>query len=213
MSEAKGVSIRQFAKVVGVSESAVRKAIAAGKIVDSIDLTNPKRPLIHAVSAAKEWGRNYDPSYERTEKVTENIKIEKDVVPAVKKNPAPQKKKTQIEEEHDEVPNLPHPAQGGRSLADIKRQTAEVKLRLAAVELKQKQGQLVDKDLVFRSLFAAGQEMRTAMQAIPDRVIDSILAAKDRNSAHVILYEEITNALERLHEIYKRGLNDGRDED
>lgn len=176
---------------------AVRKAIKSGKIVDAIDFSNPKRPQIDPIKAAKEWGKNYDPSYERTSKVSDSIQLP-----------------DTFEKGSDEsLPNLPHPAQGGRSLADIKRQTAEVKLRLAAVELKQKQGQLVDKDLVFRSLFAAGQEMRTAMQAIPDRVIDGILAAKDRNSAHVILYEEITNALERLHEIYKRGLNDGRDED
>lgn len=193
----KTVSIREFARLVGVSDMAVRKAIKSGKIVDAIDFSNPKRPQIDTIKAAKEWGKNYDPSYERTNKVSESIKISEP-----------------MDDGHEEsLPSLPHPAQGGRSLADIKRQTAEVKLRLAAVELKQKQGQLVDKDLVFRSLFAAGQEMRTAMQSIPDRVIDAILAAKDRNSAQVILYEEITNALERLHEIYKRGLNDGRDED
>jgi hypothetical protein len=175
---------------------AVRKALKSGKIVESVDYTNPKRPLIDPIKAAKEWGKNYDPSYERTGKISENIKLPDTVV-----------------DHSDPEAPMPHPAQGGRSLADIKRQTAEVKLRLAAVDLKEKQGHLVDKDLVFRSLFAAGQEMRTAMQAIPDRCIDMILAAKDRNEAHVILYTEITNALERLHEIYKRGLNDGNDED
>lgn len=200
MSENRGVSIREFARIVGVSDMAVRKAIASGKIVESIDYTNPQRPKIDPVKAAKEWGKNYDPSYERTEKVSESISV------GASKASKPREADTGI-------PNLPHPSEGGRSLADIKRQTAEVKLRLAAVELKQKQGHLVDKDLVFRSLFTAGQEMRTALQTVPDRCIDAILSANDRNEAHVILYTEITNALERLHEIYKRGLNDGKDED
>jgi hypothetical protein len=200
MSEAKGVSIREFARIVGVSDMAVRKAIAAGKIVEAIDYTNPQRPKIDAVKAAQEWGKNYDPSYERSDKVSESINVETHKAP----------RRSDVD---TGIPNLPHPSEGGRSLADIKRQTAEVKLRLAAVELKQKQGQLVDKDLVFRSLFAAGQEMRTALQTVPDRCIDGILAAKDRNDAHVILYNEITTALERLSEIYRRGLNDGKDED
>jgi hypothetical protein len=201
MSEAKGVSIREFARIVGVSDMAVRKAIASGKIVEAIDYTNPQRPKIDAVKAAQEWGKNYDPSYERSDKVSESINVGTT-------HKAPRRSDVDTG-----IPNLPHPSEGGRSLADIKRQTAEVKLRLAAVELKQKQGQLVDKDLVFRSLFAAGQEMRTALQTVPDRCIDGILAAKDRNDAHVILYNEITTALERLSEIYRRGLNDGKDED
>lgn len=213
MSENKGVSIREFAKIVGVSESAVRKAIAAGKIVSSIDYTNPTRPKINAVAAVKEWGRNHDPSYERTEKVSAEMQIKVEEPKDAKGVKPPKKEKVKDEVETEDIPKLPHPAQGGRSIAEIKRQTAEVKLRLAAVDLKQKQGQLVDKDLVFRSLFNAGQEMRTALQTVPDRCIDGILAAKDRNEAHVILYTEITNALERLHEIYKRGLNDGKDED
>lgn len=197
MSESKRVSIREFARLVGVSDMAVRKAIQAGKISESIDWSNPQRPKIDAVQAAQEWGKNYNPMYERTDKVSENIKVEGKTVA----KPKPDQK--------DE----PHPAQGGRSIAEIKRQTAEVKLRLAAVELKQKQGQLVDKDLVYRSLFAAGQEMRTALQSIPDRCIDNIISAASRSEAHTILYTEITDALERLVDIYKRGLNDTQDEE
>jgi hypothetical protein len=195
------LSIREFAKIVGVSDVAVGKAIKAGKIVDAIDWSNPKRPKIDPVRAAEEWGRNIDPSTERTDKVNETIAI-------VPKGEKPKKQKpSELYEKHQD--NIP----AGNSIAEIKRKTAEVKLRLAAVELKQKQGQLVDKDMVYRSLFAAGQEMRTALQSIPDRCIDNILASTDRNEAHTILYTEITNALERLVEIYKRGLNDVQDEE
>lgn len=196
------LSIRQFAKLVGVSDVAVGKAIKTGKIVKAIDWSNPKRPKIDPILAVKEWGRNADPSSGRSDKITDTMEV------------IPKGKKVSPTEKYEVVRETePHPAQGGRSITEIKRQTAEVKLRLAAVELKQKQGQLVDKDLVYRSLFAAGQEMRTAMQSIPDRCIDNIMAAQDRNEAHTILYNEITYALERLSEIYKRGLNDTQDEE
>lgn len=196
------LSIRQFAKLVGVSDVAVGKAIKTGKIVKAIDWSNPKRPKIDPILAVKEWGRNADPSSGRSDKITDTMEV------------IPKGKKVSPTEKYEVVRETePHPAQGGRSITEIKRQTAEVKLRLAAVELKQKQGQLVDKDLVYRSLFAAGQEMRTAMQSIPDRCIDNIMAAQDRNEAHTILYNEITYALERLTEIYKRGLNDTQDEE
>jgi hypothetical protein len=196
------LSIRQFAKLVGVSDVAVGKAIKTGKIVKAIDWSNPKRPKIDPILAVKEWGRNADPSSGRSDKITDTMEVR------------PKGKKESPTEQYEVVRETePHPANGGRSITEIKRQTAEVKLRLAAVELKQKQGQLVDKDLVYRSLFAAGQEMRTAMQSIPDRCIDNIMAAQDRNEAHTILYNEITYALERLTEIYKRGLNDNQDEE
>lgn len=167
---------------------AVRKAIKAGKISSSIDMTDPRRPKIDPVAAAKEWGKNYDPSYVRTDKVTEKISIS-----APSAEPPDSSQEASIQ-----------PPQSGRSLAEIKRQTAEVKLRLSALELKEKQGQLVDKERVYRALFAAGQEIRTAFQSIPDRFIDDILAAKTRNEAHGVLFNAIADTLEMLHEINTR---------
>ena len=201
------LSIRQFADVIGVSDTAVRKAIKSGKIYDSIDWSVPHRPKIDPIKAAEEWGKNYDPTHGQHDELISGVKV-------VAKTDAAKPKREKPSAQFEVVREAPeaHPAQGGRSIAEIKRQTAEVKLRLAAVELKQKQGQLVDKDQVYRSLFAAGQEMRTALQAIPDRCIDNILSASNRTEAHTILYKEITDALERLSEIYKRGLNDKQDE-
>jgi hypothetical protein len=175
------ISLREFGRRVGVSDTAVRKAIAAGKIVKGLDRTNPKRPKIIPQIAIKEWGRYYNPNYEREQ--TKNLHVESD-------NTAP-----------------PPEAGTGRSLAEIKRQQAEVKLRITALELKEKQGQLVDKAKVYKALFSAGQEVRTAMQAIPDRVIDDLLAAKTRNESHQILFNAIADTLEMLSEITNREIN------
>ena len=195
---AEKVSIREFARRVGVSDVAVGKAIAAGKIVQAIDYTNPKRPKIDPDVALQEWGKNYDPSYQRTDKVNERmgegVKTPK---------PTKAKPKPPSPDSEPETPQQP----GAKSLAEIKRQAAEVKLHISAIELKEKKGQLVDKDKVYKALFAAGQEVRTAFQAVPDRVIDDILAAKTRNEAHSVLFNAIADTLETLSEIANRDLN------
>jgi hypothetical protein len=196
------ISIREFARRVGVSDVAVGKAITAGKIVEGIDYTNPKRPKIDPEIALREWGKNYDPSYQRTDKVNENMGegVEPPKPATSKPNPP---KPPKAYESDNEAPQQP----GGKSLAEIKRQAAEVKLHISAIILKEKKGQLVDKDKVYRALFSAGQEVRTAFQAIPDRVIDDILASKTRNEAHSVLFNAIADTLDLLSEVANRDLN------
>lgn len=181
---AEKLSIREFAKRIGVSDVAVGKAIRSGKIVKGVDYTNPKRPKIDPDVAMKEWGKYYNPNYEREQ--TKKLHGVSD------SSPSPS----------EIAPSEPSPA--GRSIAEIKRQQAEVKLRVSALELKEKQGQLVDKQKVYKALFAAGQEVRTALQAVPDRVIDDVLAAQSRNEAHQVLFNAIADTLEMLSEITNR---------
>jgi hypothetical protein len=175
---AEKLSIREFARRIGVSDVAVGKAIRSGKIVKGVDYTNPKRPKIDPDVALKEWGKHVNPNYSRQQ--TEKL------------------------HEHSDASPAPTDSPGGRSLAEIKRQHEEVKLRMSALELKEKQGQLVDKQKVYKGLFAAGQEVRTALQAIPDRVIDDVLAAQTRNEAHQLLFNAIADTLEMLSEVYNR---------
>lgn len=197
------ISIREFARRVGVSDVAVGKAIRSGKIVNALDYSNPKRPLIDPDLALQEWGKNYDPSYQRTEKVSENMGKAVTEQKADKPKPKPKPKPHVDEPTEQDAPTAPN----GKSLAEIKRQAAEVKLHISALELKEKRGQLVDKDKVYRALFAAGQEVRMEFQSLPDRVIDDILAAKTRNEAHAVLFNAIADALEKLNELGNRQLN------
>lgn len=177
------ISIREYARRKGCSDTNVRKAIAAGKIVKGVD-TSGHRPRIDPDVADKEWGNNFDPSYAgRNNKLEDNIAVAS-------------------------APDSPGVGTGGkRALADIKRDTAEVKLRQEAIKLREMSGQLVDKEKVYRALFVAGQEVRSSFQAIPDRVIDEILAAKDRNSAHGVLFNAITDALETMSDVLSREIN------
>lgn len=57
----RGVSIAEFAKVQGVSPTAVHKAIASGRLKNCL-INDPlyKKPRIDPIMAAKEWERNTD---------------------------------------------------------------------------------------------------------------------------------------------------------
>jgi len=72
------------------------------------------------------------------------------------------------------------------------------------LELRKEKGEVVDKDVVYKTLFKAGQELREAFKGIPDRVIDDVLAAPDRLTSHAILSDAITDVLERFSEIAER---------
>ena len=195
-----GISIREFARNLGVSDVAVLKAIKAGKIVKGIDYSNPKRPKVNPKVAAEEWGRNWDPTRASAQPLRERFE-------PTKAKPISVDKKPKVDAVAGKTPPGSTDGESGRSLAEIKRQTAEVRLRLDALELKERMGQLVDKDAVYRALFAAGQEVRTALQAIPDRVIDDVLAARSRNESHQVLYNAIADALEMLNEISERPIS------
>jgi hypothetical protein len=58
-----GVSVAEFAKVQGVSPTAVHKAIASGRLKNCL-INDPsyKKPRIDPIMAAKEWERNTEHS-------------------------------------------------------------------------------------------------------------------------------------------------------
>jgi hypothetical protein len=59
-------------------------------------------------------------------------------------------------------------------------------------------GSLVNSKDVYKELFAVGQTVRSAMQAIPDKYIDNILACDTRQEASDLLNKAISQALEEL---------------
>lgn len=177
------ISLREFARRLSVTEGAVRKAIKDGKIVAGVQYDAKGRPSILPDVAAKEWGRNFNPAYPRNEVFYG--KLETAAGDGNSAAPEPQ----------------------GRSLVEIKKMQAEIKLQLDAIELRKAKGELVDKKKVYAQLFTMGQEVRAAFQAIPDRVTDSVLAARDRADAHKILSDAISETLTHLADITKRDIS------
>lgn len=180
------ISIREYARRKGCSDTAVRKAIISGKIVKGVVQKKNERPRINQAIADAEWMSNRDPDYRRTTRKGKEVFEEaSSVAPESQANDAPK---------------------ADSSLAAAKRAQAVYKAKILELEMKEKQGSLVDRDQVYKALFAAGQEVRSAVQSIPDRFIDNILAARSRNEAHSILANAIADALEKLSELTNKEL-------
>lgn len=172
MSET-AISIRKFSRDLKVSDTAVRKAIKADKIVKGVQRDEAGNPTgIFPVIALKEWKENSNPNTFRAGK---NAVDEKEDLP----EPPPKKE--------DET-----------SLAQINRAKAFVELKLKKLELEKKQGTLVEVEKVYQQLFNAGKEISGAILVVPDRVIDNILACSNRTDAHALLYKELEGALEKM---------------
>jgi len=168
------VSIREYADIKGVAMNAIRYHIKEGRLEGCIDYTTPHRPKINVALADKALAQYINPDYQ----VGKNLAATE---PDAVKSDEPRK-----------------------SLNEIKRLTAEIIMQQKDLELRKEKGEVVDKDVVYKTLFKAGQELREAFKGIPDRVIDDVLAAPDRLTSHAILSDAITDVLERFSEIAER---------
>lgn len=200
MSNQERISLREYGRRIGTSDTAVRKAIKAEKIVQGVVYDDKGKPWIIPDVANAEWSKSYDPSYQRVTQSGTPVSIYADA--GNPKDDASSGLKDESE--------TPPPMDTGQartadtSLAAARRAQAVYKAKILELEMKQKQGSLVDKQQVYKGLFVAGQEIRSAMQSIPDRVIDNILAARSRNEAHAILSNAIADALEKLADLGTR---------
>lgn len=188
------VSIRQYAKDRGVSDTAIRKAIDAGKIVNGRTFENGIPRIIPSIATAELALYEASPGRGKT----------------TKPQPTPTAKRVKVAPTPAQPPaaavsaEAPKPPAG--SLAAARLIQAQLKAKDMEISLKQKMGDLVEKKKVYDALFMFGQEIRATFQVIPDRHIDEILAAKSRNDAHGILYKVISDALETLAEMGKRDI-------
>lgn len=85
------------------------------------------------------------------------------------------------------------------TLAEATRLSKIYEAKKRELEVAELEGVLVRKEYVYKELLQAGQEIRSALQTIPDKFIDNILACSNRSEAHSVLYSAITEALQGLH--------------
>jgi hypothetical protein len=177
------IPIRQYAKLKGVSDVAVLKAIKAGHIYgEAISYgENGKRNGVNPKIADAQWSRTISVNKSRKDDV-------KNRFPDAEQTPDP---------EPDSNAQFSGPT-SAPSVAKAQQVEAVYKAKLRELEYKRKSGELISKDATYRALFSLGQEIRTALQAIPDRAIDEILAAPTRNDSHTVLTREIHDVLTRL---------------
>lgn len=213
------VSGRQFAKMVGQAESAVRKAVQRGSIVEGYIAADKKIiPLV----ASNEWGKMILPEYldaENYEDTSKNVKPAPVKKTPAKKKTTPAKKEPQTAEEvvaeimsdpvielsDDEINEDVNGDLDDKILKpEAERITAILKAKILQLALKEKQGKLLPVDKVNSVLFGYGQEIRNTFEALPAQVIDRVRACDNRHEALRVLNDAIFDALNLLADISSR---------
>lgn len=172
------VSIREYARSKGVSDTAVRKAIKSRKINARYDAETKK---IIPETADREWGDTI------IHVAPENSPVNKLAANTANAEPGAQ-----------EIIGDGIFLDKDETYAEALRKDLIIKANLNALKLRMKEGEVVEKSKVYKELFAFGKQIRLRFQSVPDRVIDDVLAAPGRNEAHLILFNAITDILEEL---------------
>ncbi|WP_153799062.1 hypothetical protein [Foetidibacter luteolus] len=171
------ISQREYARRLQVSNEAVSKAVREGKIKKGWDAKAGKIIVEHANT---EWGSVH---------MINNIEK---FLPGSAETPNPPSQ------------DLPANAEGDFTLtnkttyAEARRASEILRARQISLDLKEREGELVNRDEVYKKLFSYGQEIRKTFTLIPDTCIDNIRAAKSRAEAHNVLTNAIYTALEKV---------------
>lgn len=175
-----GISIRAYARHRGVTDTAVHKAIRAGRITPEADGT------IDADRADREWARNSD-----VPKTGTRAKATKVVAPEASGSP------------NDGPAALPA---GGTSLLQARTVNEVVKAQTNKVRLARLKGELVDRPQAIGHIFKLARSERDAWLNWPAR-ISAQMAAKldvDPHAMHVALEAAVREHLHELGELRPR---------
>lgn len=199
------ITIREYARQKGCSDTTVQKAIRTGKIVKGVvHPPGAKWPRINPEIADQEWKLNFNVGKMQNEPMAAAIFRDKDPLPEPEPQPAPpQMGRADVipksPEPQHQIPTPAAPApEVGTTMAAAQKARAIYEAKIKELEYKEKLGALVDKAKVYRNLYAYGQEIRSSFQSLPDRIIDDLLAQNSRNESHAMLYNAISDILDTL---------------
>lgn len=185
------IKVAEFAKLIGASQQVISTAIKRGSIpeacADRVGTGATSPYYIDPQPAAKNWYNCLNAANPLTRQLHEGL--EKYIKTFDRAAIAKEKKKKATESE-------------GMSLSEAQRRREIAKALEAELDLKKKEGSLVEKAKVYDQLFAAGQQLRNALLSIPDRVIDEVVAVSNsRTKALNVIYDAIAKELERLTDV------------
>jgi|GEM_PF-2350041 len=180
------ISIREFARRVNIGEKTIRDGIRLEKIVKGVKIENGKPKIIFSIAKKEfeKYGLGSKAIYCQSKKEqpvnelkTKKKDIEKTII---------------VEDSSDSLDNIAG-LTGDSSMAQAQRAEKIFKAQLASLEVDEKAGTLVPRDLVRSQLFSAGQASRNVLQSLPDRETDTLISlSNDRNK----FYNHFRNAVD-----------------
>lgn len=175
-----GLSIRAYARHRGVSDAAVRKAIAAGRITPNADGT------LDPAQADAQWSRNTEAPRVGSRTPAARAPVPTDAAPSADASAA-----------------LPA---GGASLLQARTVNEVVKAQTNKVRLARLKGELVDRNQAIAHVFKLARTERDAWLNWPAR-ISAQMAARlgvDPHTLHVALEAAVREHLQELGELRPR---------
>ena len=169
-----GLSIRAYARHRGVSDAAVRKAIAAGRITPEADGT------LDAARTDAQWSRNTEAPRVGTRTQAARAPVPADSAPT-----------------GDATATLPT---GGASLLQARTVNEVVKAQTNKVRLARLKGELVDRNQAIAHVFKLARTERDAWLNWPARISAQMAAELgcDAHQVHVLIEREVRRHLEEL---------------
>lgn len=188
------IAIREAARRLGVSDTAVRKAITAGRVKVAGTNEANGRPLLAWPDCERDWKSNSDAS-KRTHAGSQGSPRRERYAPsapaAPAKPPAPL-----------DVPELD--AEGGvvihdsMTLNEAKTAQAIYAARQARLEYEASVGKLVDAGEVKARAFRMARSARDSLLTLPDRLAPVLASETDVQAVHRLLLEDIERVCQRL---------------
>lgn len=214
------VSFRDFARMKGVSDTAIHKMVRSGRLTEAaIDRTKPKRPRLILEVANNEFITNTNYNQQRTTKSGQPNYVRLDATA-----PTPAKGYASLRDpekaarfakligaediEADGTLHLPSQANFGfdinadpQDIAQAKIQEAVFKAAKIRLEVLKTRGDLVDKEEVNMELAGLGGRLRNALLAIPDQIVADVYASVDKFQARETMYAAIEAVLLKFSEL------------
>jgi len=175
------VSVREFARRVKISDTAVHKMFASGQLPEDCKVI-PKNGKTYKLDLYKTiaafnavGGAPHSDEYEGSKRSN-----------------------------RDALPSEPEAAPRS-NIQKAKEAKIVLEAQLLKLKYEQESGKLVAKEDVYRALFGFGKELRETAMAIPDRITADLVAANsDSGLIHAILSAAIAEFLETMADIETR---------
>lgn len=161
------VSVTEYSRRKGVSQSAITQAIQRGRITREAD------GRINVEAADRDWEAN---------------RIGWGTAAAQKSGKVVKRRKPAVTERAEGDGPIPGP-----SMSQSRAVFEHYKARLAKLEFEKQTGKLIDAQGVEKAAFSIARSMRDALLAVPDRTAAMFAAQTDAAAIHRTLTTELTN--------------------
>ena len=201
------IGIREAARRLGVSDTAVHKAIKAGRVTVAGRTDTPAaRPLVEWPKVEQDWNRNSD-AMKRTHVggsgKSERRKEYAGNGPAV----APRATRAEVLGEvsssgmgGDDGGGPVAPGVSGPSLAQSRAIREAYLARQAKLDYEKSVGKVIDADQVKVQAFKSARSAREALLTLPDRLAPILASCTDVQEVHRLLLEDIERTCKKIAE-------------